>query len=43
MLADRCADAYWSSRKKTPFILKEKIYFLLKTNFGLLSQIKESQ
>jgi hypothetical protein len=43
VLADPWADAYWSSRKKTPFILKEKMHFLLKTNFGLLSHIKNSQ
>jgi hypothetical protein len=43
MLTDCWADAYWSSRKKTPFTLKEKIYFLLKTNFGLLIQIQKSQ
>jgi len=43
MKADYWADACWSSRKKTHFILKEKMYFLPKTNFGLLSQIKKSQ
>jgi hypothetical protein len=43
MLTDHWADAYWSSRKKTPFILKENIHFLLKMNFGLLIQIKKSQ
>jgi hypothetical protein len=30
MLTDRLADAYWSSRKKTPFILKEKFIFCSK-------------